>query len=65
MHETPANSTPFLLLCALVQRAGGRLVIHSETFVNLPPGQLKISSELDGAVVLEYGEKGEYHGGQA
>ncbi len=65
MQMTHDNSTAFLLLCALTHRAGGRLVIHADNFVSMPPGQLKISTELDGAIVLQYGDKSEALGGEA
>ena len=62
---THDNSTAFLLLCALTHRAGGRLVIHADSFVSMPPGQLKIATELNGAIVLQYGDKSESVGGEA
>jgi len=53
------------LLCILAHRAGGQLVISKDDFVTLPPGQLRVAAELDGSIVLQYGDAKEACGGRA
>jgi hypothetical protein len=55
----------FLLLCTLTHRAGGQLVINASDFITTPPGQLRVTAELDGSIVLQYGDAKEACGGRA
>lgn len=53
------------LLCILAHRAGGQIVVSKTDFVTLPPGQLRVAAELDGSIVLQYGDEKEACGGRA